>query len=392
MTVFKAFLHVLNKCKGMVILYTALLLLFGGINSKSGDTASQFTADKPEIVIVNQDENVGITKNFTDYIAAHSELKELKSEEDIDDAIFYRQVAFVIYIPQGYRQAVLNGETPELRYKSCQSADASFAQMMVESYLAIQQNYVDAALQANPDEMNISLNEAEVCEDITQTLEQTSTVHVTTTLDTNSMSKAAGYYNFASYSLLAGAIFVICLVLTSFQGLPIRKRITISSMNYKKHNAILLASNLLFAMALWLFYGLISFVIVGKAMFSAQRAMYLVNSFVFTLCALTMAFLISSIFNNKEAVNGIVNVVALGSAFLCGAFIPVEWLPDGVLAVGRIFPAYWYIQTNEYLKTLETVSVSGLKPVFINMLVMALYGVFYIIVANIVSAKKRVVA
>ena len=28
MTVFKAFLHVLNKCKGMVILYTALLLLF----------------------------------------------------------------------------------------------------------------------------------------------------------------------------------------------------------------------------------------------------------------------------------------------------------------------------------------------------------------------------
>ena len=94
----------------MVILYTALLLLFGGINAKSGDTASQFTADKPEIVIVNQDENIGITKNFTDYIAAHSELKELKSEEDIDDAIFYRQVAFVIYIPQGYRQAVLNGE------------------------------------------------------------------------------------------------------------------------------------------------------------------------------------------------------------------------------------------------------------------------------------------
>ena len=264
--------------------------------------------------------------------------------------------------------------------------------MMVESYLAIQQNYVDAALQTNPDEMNISLNEEEVCKDITQTLEQTSTVHVTTTLDTNSMSKAAGYYNFASYSLLAGAIFVICLVLTSFQELPIRKRITISSMNYKKHNAILLASNLLFAIALWLFYGLISFVIVGKVMFRAQGAMYLANSFVFTLCALTMAFLISSIFNNKEAVNGIVNVVALGSAFLCGAFIPVEWLPDGVLAVGRIFPAYWYIQTNEYLKTLETVSVSGLKPVFINMLVMALYGVFYIIVANIVSAKKRVVA
>ena len=55
MTVFKAFLHVLNKCKGMVILYTAMLLLFGGINSKIGDTASQITADKTEIVILKQD-------------------------------------------------------------------------------------------------------------------------------------------------------------------------------------------------------------------------------------------------------------------------------------------------------------------------------------------------
>ena len=392
MTVFKAFLHVLNKCKGMVIMYTVMLLLFGGLNAKNGDTTSEFAADQPKVAIVNQDENVGITKNLTDYIGAHSELVELDGEEAIDDAVFYRQVAFVIYIPQGYRQAILAGENPEIRFKSSHTADASFAQMMVESYLAIQQNYVDAALQANPDEMNISLNEEEVCKDITQTLEQTSTVHVTTTLDTNSMAKAASYYNFASYSLLAGAIFVICLVLTSFQELPIRKRITVSSMNYKKHNAILLASNLLFAIALWLFYGLISFAIVGKVMFSAQGALYLANSFVFTLCALTMAFLISSIFNNKEAVNGIVNVIALGSAFLCGAFVPVQWLPDGVLAAGHIFPAYWYIQTNEYLKTLETVSVSGLKPVFINMLVMALYGVFYIIVANIVSAKKRVVA
>ena len=92
------------------------------------------------------------SRRILQIISRHSKRKELKSEEDIDDAIFYRQVAFVIYIPQGYRQAVLNGENPELRYKSCQSADASFAQMMVESYLAIQQNYVDAALQANPDE------------------------------------------------------------------------------------------------------------------------------------------------------------------------------------------------------------------------------------------------
>jgi len=163
-------------------------------------------------------------------------------------------------------------------------------------------------------------------------------------------------------------------------------------MKYQKHNRILLLSNGLFALVLWLFYVFISFFVVGNVMFSMQGIIYMINSFVFTLCALTIAFLVGSIINNKNAMNGIVNVIALGSSFLCGAFVPVEWLPDTVLKIAHILPSYWYIQSNELVKTMEEFNLETLKPIMINMGVVLLFAIGFIIVANLIERKKRKIA
>ena len=40
MTVFKAFLKVLNKCKVPIILYTVLLIGFGGFNMQTSDNST----------------------------------------------------------------------------------------------------------------------------------------------------------------------------------------------------------------------------------------------------------------------------------------------------------------------------------------------------------------
>ena len=55
MTVFKTFLKILKKNKGMVIFYTVLLLAFGGINMNANKTSTEFQATKPPILIVNKE-------------------------------------------------------------------------------------------------------------------------------------------------------------------------------------------------------------------------------------------------------------------------------------------------------------------------------------------------
>lgn len=235
-------------------------------------------------------------------------------------------------------------------------------------------------------------NEDELISKINDTLKEDTEIEVTSKLNTDELSRAVFYYNFLNYSLLAGLVYVICLILSSFREEKIRKRTIISSMNYKKHNIQLLISNGILSVILWVFYVILSFALIGDTMFTSHGLILIANSFVFCICALCIAFLIANIISDKNAINGIVNVVGLGSSFLCGAFVPIEFLPDTVLKIAHILPSYWFIQNNELVKTLEVINIESLKPIFINMIVVLAFSIVYIIIANVISRKKRKIA
>ena len=40
------------------------------------------------------------------------------NEEKIDDALFYRDVSYVIYVPKNFGKDVLHGKNPEIKIKS----------------------------------------------------------------------------------------------------------------------------------------------------------------------------------------------------------------------------------------------------------------------------------
>ena len=250
--------------------------------------------------------------------------------------------------------------------------------MMLERYVKLANTYQGSIK-----------SEEELINKINDTISNQTEVEITSKLDTDNLAKASFYYNFLSYSMLAGLVFVICSVLSSFKEEKVSKRTTISSMNYKKFNRKLLLSNSLFAIVMWLLYVILSFILVGDIMFTMHGLVYIINSFVFTICALCIAFLIGNLVINKNAINGIVNVVALGSSFLCGAFVPMEWLPDAVLKIAHILPSYYYINCNEILKEVETFNFETLKPIFTNMGVVLIFAVGFVILTNIISKKKR---
>lgn len=379
MTVFKAFLHILNKNKFIVILYTTLLIVFGGLNIKTSENNISFTASKPSVMIVNEDVDAGITKDLIKYIENNTNIKDIKNtEDDINDAIFYREISYVIYIPKNYNQDFLDGKSPELKIKSLGDYNASLTEMLLKRYLNVANIY-----------KNSISDENELISKINETLAKETSVTITSKLDVTALDKAAFYFNFESYSILACLIYVICLILSTFNNEKIRKRNIISSTDYKKTNRILLLSNSLYAFVLWLFYLVFSFILVGSVMFTMHGLVYTINSLLFTLCATTIAFLIGTIVQNKNAISGIVNVVALGSSFLCGAFVPMEWLPEGVLNFAHALPTYYYIKTNELLKTVEAFSLDTMKPLLINMAIIIIFSLVFIILANIVSKRKQ---
>ena len=379
MTVFKTFLKILNKNKFIIILYTMFLIFFGGFNMQTSENNTNFVASKPDIMIVNYDEEKGITKDLIKYIEENSNVVDLKNNEDaINDALFYRDVNYVVYIPKNYNKDFMDGKNPEIEIKSTGDYQSSFAEMLLSRYIKV----------ANIYQKSIN-SEEELISKINETLSKKSEVEITSKLDTNILSKATFYYNFANYSIMACLIYVICLILASFKDIKIQKRTIISSTNYKTLNRKLLLSNSLFSIILWMIYVVLSFILVGDIMFSIHGIFYLINSFVFTICATTIALFIGNIVSNKNTISGIVNVIALGSSFLCGAFVPMEWLPDGVIKIAHILPSYYYISNNEVLKTLELINLNTIKPILLNIIIVLSFSIMFIILTNIVSKRKQ---
>lgn len=67
----------------------------------------------------------------------------------------------------------------------------------------------------------------------------------------------------------------------------------------------------------------------------------------------------------------------------------MEFLPELVLKVAHILPSYYYISNNEMLKEIEVFTFSTLKPIIINMVIILLFAIIFIVIANIISKKKR---
>lgn len=379
MTVFKTFFRIVNKLKPTIILYTALLIIFGAVNMKTSDNNINFVNSKPDILIINQDVNKGLTKNLIDYMKKNSNIVKVENnEEKINDSLFYREVSYVIYIPKDYRKNVLLGKNPKLDIKKTDEYDAHLSEMMLKRYIKLQNIYNKEA--GSEDELITLIND-NINDDVN--------IKITSKVDTSKTYNIAYYFNFASYSILAIIIYIVCLVLCSFKEESISKRINISSINYKSHNNKILFASIVFSSIVWLLFVIIGVTIVGDIMFSIRGLISIINSFIFTFCALTLSILISSITNNKNAISGIVNVIALGSAFLCGAFVPAEYLPSSVLNFAHILPAYYYINSNDLLKNIDVINISSMQPIIINMIIIIIFSILFIILNNIVTRKKR---
>lgn len=380
MTVFNTFWKVINKYKGTIILFTVMLVAFGGINTTTSNNSLDFTNDKPDILIINNDQNKGLTKNLISYLKENTNVKDIKDEEEIDDALFYRQVNYIIYIPNNYRNDILSGINPKINIKTTGDYDSSLAEMILKRYLKTQEVY-----------SKTTSNEQELIEKINTNLKTKSEVSITSTVNTDKTSKVSRYYNFASYSIMYTIIFIICMVLASFNEKTIKKRTIISSMNYKTHNKLILKASFLYSIIVWLLFMILGIILFPDTVISLRGLIYTINAFIFTFASLTLALLISSLSSNKNAITGIANVVCLGSAFLCGAFIPSTWLPETVIKISRVFPTYWYVNSNDLLSSLEKINLNTIEPIIINMLVVLLFSLTFIVLTNIISKKKQIV-
>lgn len=377
MIVFKTILKILNKIKGMLILYTIMLLSITLIN-QTGSNQTNFEETKPSIAIINNDKGNYLTDNFINYLNEHTKIKNVK-EDKLDDALFYRDISYIIYIPANFHEDMIKEIKPSLEYKSNNDSSSSYTEMLVNKYFKTLLIYKDY------------YKDKELVNKVNETLDSDINIKLTTNLDTSKINSMNTYFNFLNYAFLAGCVYCISMILSSIKEENVYKRTIISSFNQKRYNKIVLLSTAIVIFLMWLFYIILSTILFKDLMFSTNGLLYIINSLVFSFCALTIGNLIGNFTTKKEAIGGIVNVLAVGSSFLCGCFVPMQYMPSYVLKIARILPTYYYVINNETIKVIENINLETIKPLITNSLIVIIFSTIFILLTNYISKKKQVI-
>ena len=375
MTIFKTYWKIVKKNIGIIILYTVMLLVFGTMNLKANKNSFEFISSKPDIIIVNNSSGI-ITDNLISYLKTNANVKNITDENDIDDAVFFRDANYVIYIPKEFENKIENGKEFNIDIKTNNSYDSYIASELLNRYLDVFSKY-----------MNLYNDKILAIQKLDNTLNKKASVVIES--KTNLNSKTSLFYNFSSYSIMAIVIYIICLVLSSFNDEKISKRTNVSGMNYKTFNNYLYISSFTFTFIIFIVYLILSFLILKSSILNINGILYSLNMFIFFIVSFTMAILISNLVKSKGAISGVVNVISLGSAFLCGAFIPVKYMPSFALKIAHIFPTFYFIDNNEYIASIQNFDKASYDFVLKNFIIMIIFIIFFLILNTLVTRFKR---
>lgn len=375
MTIFKTYWKIVKKNIGIIILYTVMLLVFGTMNLKANKNSFEFISSKPDIIIVNNSSGI-ITDNLISYLKTNANVKNITNENDIDDAVFFRDANYVIYIPKEFENKIENGKEFNIDIKTNNSYDSYIASELLNRYLDVFSKY-----------MNLYNDKILAIQKLDNTLNKKASVVIES--KTNLNSKTSLFYNFSSYSIMAIVIYIICLVLSSFNDEKISKRTNVSGMNYKTFNNYLYISSFTFTFIIFIVYLILSFLILKSSILNINGILYSLNMFIFFIVSFTMAILISNLVKSKGAISGVVNVISLGSAFLCGAFIPVKYMPSFALKIAHIFPTFYFIDNNEYIASIQNFDKASYEFVLKNFIIMIVFIIFFLILNTLITRFKR---
>lgn len=379
MTVFKGFLQVLIRNIAFVILFTTIMVVMGlTVFQTSPSSSGDFTPSKPTVLVINRGNDTALTRSFNSYLAGQTKKADTgTSEREIDDALYYQTLSYVVYLPHDFTTTILKGEKPVVEVKSRASSESASAEVLVSRFLRLATGYGQYLT-----------DEDELVKAVNSSLKLDSKVSLTSHLDQKTLHNVTALYNFGSYTLLAGGAYVITMILAAFSVVNIRKRTLVSPARPIRIDLSLIAGCALIVAFLVALNVLLVRILLPGIADTGREGLYALNIAAFGLPVLAIGFFIAKITNNKEALSAIVNVVALASAFLCGAFIPRELMPDAVVAIGRALPTFYYIDNNNALA--EMTSFSGAASQFwVNIGVQVVFTLALWGIAMLITRLRR---
>ena len=299
--------------------------------------------------------------------------------------MFYDYIDYAIEIPKGFETAFLNGETELLHTESRpDNAHASAIAMYIDSYLNNMHVYHTAT------SMELQEMHDSIMHNLQDQLEVSMVVKENVT---NRYAFRNSYYNYFSYVIMALITSVVGATMISIFRNDVFKRNLISPITNSSMSIQLLFANILLATIMWAVFSVVSVIFTLDMIATYSGMLYLLNSYLFTVVCTSLAYMFSCILidkaNSSDTLNGISNSLSLGSAFLCGAFVPQAFIGASILQFSKFLPSFWFVKANDIMGTGDTLLSSDYTEIWKCLGVEVMFGLAFLMVALVIMRNKR---
>lgn len=366
MNIFKNYFKIVKVHKYSILLYSAIFIGIAFINSQATSSSSAtFTAMKPTIAYFDESKNE-LSKGLESYLKTIADVVSISPQQAEDD-LFFSYIQAIVTVESNFD---LNDY---VEYKSAPGATSDFlVQQKLNQYLRTVKVYHQSGFSTTE---SIAKAQATLVKEAEVNLFQSDT-------DVTQKQYAAFFFNGLNYVLMAQIIIVIGLVTRTFYEETLLKRNEVSSISKVRFNLELIAGHVTMSLLIWLSYMVLSWFFFRNTLTLDTWGLFVLNSSLFLLSIMALAFLMTRVFTTPEAASGGSNVISLGSSFFAGAFVPQSMLPPATLAIGRLLPSFYYIANND-----QFVTNPNMNLVYQNWFILIGFTAVFLILAIFIKPK-----
>lgn len=389
MRVFKAYGKIIFRNLPSFMVYIIVFVFFASLlSSNSGTSHEGFFEVKNRVMIVNEDGSTPLTEGLVTYLSEKCQIVPMAlDQEGKADSLFYEESEYILTIPEGFTNELLSGNSDAMLEKlTIEGSPADIkTDLLIEKYLKTFELYRKS--------MGISLDDTSALSEIKELIakdlsKQTNMVWVGVE-EVESVTKASYFFKYIPYSLMSIMILGVSIGMQVFNQADVKRRMQCAPISATKVNLFVFLGNICFAFAVWVILMIVCLLQSGAILSDMRTILMIINSLVFTFTALSLAFLTAQFIKGPAAQHSVANVLALGTSFISGVFVPLEFLGESVKHIASFTPVYWYVSGVEYIITLTSFEWNDMKTVYFSMLIQIAFGAAFLTVALVLGRQRK---
>lgn len=379
MTVFKAYMKIAKKNAWLIVMYMGifftLTVMFQGAAKKQD--AEGYTAEGTKIGIVDEDGGV-LAESLAEMLGRRNELVRLpNAEESLQEALFYREVEYIVRIPEGFEERCIAGEE-HLQVTAVPGTYAgSYVDQQISSFINSARTFRAAGFSAR----ETAEAAAVPAEPEIRFLDITG--------NGGEADAYVYYYRYLPFLFLSVICYILGYILIGFRKGSLPARMRASAVSGRRQTMEGLLASFLLALGVWTVCTAVAFLMYGESMLKKDGVIYyILNSAALLAVSLTLAYLIGMIVRGSDSLNGIINIVSLGMCFVCGTFVELDLISPAVRKAAQFLPVYWYETVNNLLADYKTITGSLQTEVLQGIGIQLVFAAAFVCITLAVSRKR----